>query len=128
MAWSYKAVETPLWRTRTSWRGHSFAWTQGDGSPADDPAIALTADEAARSQFALARQLAVPTVIICRQEGDDLLLETPWLPRPEYRWLTLHAVLESDPSGPSLWRLPASLRSVVLDELQERLGIVVEES
>jgi len=60
------------------------------------------------------------------REGENVVLTIPgWLPRPEYRWLSL---LATPTSGKhiSTWTLPASEEENVISCLRERLGLQSE--
>jgi hypothetical protein len=48
-----------------------------------------------------------------------------WLPRPEYRWLSLHAGPAKDSKRPR-WEIAAQDEASITDLLADRLGLVVE--
>lgn len=125
-AWRSDAAETPLWRAKSTWRGFVSAWTAG-ASPAAAQCLELAPDDAVRARFALARRQGHPITISVHVDADAALVTIPgWLPRAEYRWLSLHA----EPAGeatPASWRVPASVLPRVLDLLRQRLGVLVEE-
>ena len=55
-----------------------------------------------------------------------MTLEVPgWLPRPEYRWLSLHAAPVAESKGLG-WEISADAEAQVTKVLTERLGLVVE--
>ena len=126
-AWRREAGGSRLWWARTAYRGHRRAWAAGNGSPAECSFISLTADEADRTRFALLRLAgASPPVFIERSEGHSILEVPAWLPRPEYRWLSLQAEMIDDSSQGARWRLPPDEESLVAALLSKRLGLKVE--
>lgn len=126
-AWRRDAVDTPLWRARSTWRGFISAWTAG-ASPATAPCFELAPDDALRARFALARRQGHPITISVHADTDAARLTIPgWLPRAEYRWLSLHAEPASA-AVPGCWQVPAARLPRVLDLLRQRLGVTVEET
>lgn len=126
-AWRRDAVDTPLWRAQSTWRGFVSAWSAG-ASPATAPCFELAPDDAVRARFALARRQGHPLTISVHTDGDTALLTIPgWLPRAEYRWLALHAAPARD-AAPGFWHVPATVLPGVLDLLRQRLGVTVEET
>lgn len=116
--------EGRLWWARSRFGGHHRAWTTG-ASPAAGTFVALSADDADRARFALAREAGGRLALVVQRAGDASIIEVPaWLPRPEYRWLSLHA--EPAPEGKGMhWRVTDDgVRIATL--LSERLGLVVE--
>jgi hypothetical protein len=126
--WRRDAATARLWWARTSLRGHRRAWTSGEGSPAITPFVELSFDEADRARFALSRQAgASPTVVVERLDGYAFLEIPAWLPRAEYRWLSLQAEAAGDAVRATRWRVPLHVASAVTALLADRLGLVVEE-
>ncbi len=126
--WRRGATTARLWWARTSLRGHCRAWTSGEGSPATTPFVDLSFDEADRARFALSRQAgARPTVEVERLEGHAFLMIPAWLPRAEYRWLSLQAEAAGDAVQATRWRVPLHVASAVTALLTDQLGLVVEE-
>lgn len=126
-AWRRDAVDTPLWRAQSTWGGFVSAWSAG-ASPATAPYFELAPDDALRARFALARRQGHPLTLSVHTDSDAALLTIPgWLPRAEYRWLSLHATPARD-AAPGCWHLPAAALPDVLDLLRQRLGVTVEET
>lgn len=114
-----------LWWARTRFGGHHRAWTAGT-SPASSTFITLSPDDADRARFALSRDLAGAPVLRVERSSERVTLEVPgWLPRPEYRLLSLHAVPLADSRG-MRWDIPGDVEAQVIDVLTKRLGLVVE--
>lgn len=127
LAWRRDAAETQLWRARGTWGGFVSAWSAG-GSPATAPFFELPSDDAVRAQFGLARRAGHPLAVSVHAAADAVLLTIPgWLPRAEYRWLSLHADPALD-AEPGCWHVPAADLPRVLDMLRQRLGVLVEEA
>jgi hypothetical protein len=122
--WTWRRdARTPLWRARCNWGGFVSAWSAG-ASPATTPCFELPPEDGARARFALARRDGHP-VVVSVQAG--LLTIPGWLPRAEYRWLSLHAEPALD-AELGRWRVPAAELPRVLDMLRQRLGVLVEEA
>lgn len=86
----------------------------------------LSPDDADRARFALSREVAAASLLHVERSGNRVTLEVPgWLPRPEYRWLSLHAVPVPESKG-MRWELPADAEAQATKVLTERLGLVVE--
>lgn len=125
-AWRRDAGSTPLWRAKTAW-GHLSAWTTG-GSPGTTPFFELPPDDSARARFALARHDGRPLVVSVQIADDVACFSLPgWLPRAEYRWLSLLSEPGLD-AGSGNWRVPASEFPRVRDLLVQRLGVIVEDA
>ncbi|MFY9510350.1 MAG: hypothetical protein WAQ05_05195 [Rubrivivax sp.] len=124
MRWR-RSAEGRLWWARTRFGGHLRAWTSG-GSPATAPFVDLSADDADRARFALSRELPGAAVLRIVRSGSRVALELPgWLPRSEYRWLSLHA--EPTPETKGLgWEIAADDEAMITKPLVERLGLAVE--
>lgn len=122
--WAWRRdAETPLWRARSIWGGFVSAWSAG-GSPATSSFFELPPDDGVRARFALARRDGHPIVVSTQAEHLTL---PGWLPRAEYRWLSLHAEPAMD-LEPGRWRVPAPERARLLEMLRQRLGVIVEEA
>ena len=124
MRWR-RSNEGRLWWARTRFGGHYRAWT-ATGSPSTSPFVALSPDDADRARFALSREVASASALHVVRSGKRATLEVPgWLPRPEYRWLSLHA--EPTPETRGLrWEIAADDEAMITKLLAERLGLVVE--
>jgi len=117
--------EGQLWWARARFGGHHRVWTAG-GSPATNPFVALSPDDADRARFALSRKVKAASVLRVERSGTRVTLEVPgWLPRPEYRWLSLHAVAVAESKG-MRWDIPTDSEDQITTLLAERLGLVVE--
>jgi hypothetical protein len=124
MRWR-RSAEGRLWWARTRFGGHHRAWTAG-GSPATGPFVDLSADDADRARFALSREIPGASVLRIVRTGSRVALELPgWLPRSEYRWLSLHAEPTPDTKGLG-WGIAADDEAMITKPLVERLGLVVE--
>jgi hypothetical protein len=117
--------EGRLWWARTRFGGHYRAWT-ASGSPSTSPFVELNPDDADRARFALSREVAGASVLLVVRSDKRATLEfSAWLPRPEYRWLSLHA--EPLPNSKGLrWQIAAHEEAMITKLLTERLGLVVE--
>jgi hypothetical protein len=114
-----------LWWARTRFGGHHRAWTSG-ASPTKTSFVVLSADDADRARFALSREVEGASVLRLERAGKRVTLKVPgWLPRQEYRWLSLHAALAPDSKG-TLWEIAADDEPQVTKLLAERLGLVAE--
>ena len=114
-----------LWWARARFGGHHRAWTAG-ASPATNTFITLSPDDADRARFALSCELASVSLLRVGRAGKRVTIELPgWLPRPEYRWLSLHAVPVAESKGMS-WEVSAEAEALVTKVLTERLSLVVE--
>lgn len=121
-----RASEGRLWWARTRFGGHHRAWTTG-ASPATSAFITLSPEDADRARFALSREVALASLLRVERSGSHVTIEVPgWLPRSEYRWLSLHAAPVADSKG-LRWEFPADAEKQVTKVLTERLGLVVEE-
>lgn len=120
-----RSDEGQLWWARTRFGGHHRVWTKG-ASPATSGFITLSHDEADRARFALSRQLESASLLSVERSGKYVTLKLPgWLPRPEYRWLSLHAAPVAESKGMS-WEISAGAEALVSKVLTERLGLVAE--
>ncbi len=84
-------VRTPskLWRARNRWRRWVYAWTAG-APPSSEPFVSLESDEGARTAYALARGLRGGWRSLLRRRPESAEFDIPaWLPRAEYRYLSL---------------------------------------
>lgn len=124
--WRRDAPGARLWWARTGLRGHRRAWTAGDGSPAGAPFIELSIDDADRARFSLSRTAGASPSLRVEVVDGHAMLEVPWLPRPEYRWLSLQAESAGDATQAMRWRLPSEALQTVTDLLAERLGLALE--
>ncbi len=115
-----------LWWSRTRFGGHHRAWTAG-GAPSTNPFVILSMDDADRARFALSREVVGAYVLRVHRSGERVTVEVPgWLPRPEYRWLSLHAVLVAESKG-MCWEISADSEVQITKLLTDRLGLAVEE-
>jgi len=124
MRWR-RSVEGRLWWARSRFGGHHRAWT-ASGSPATSPFVDLSSDDADRARFALSREVPGASVLRILRSGSRVTFQLPgWLPRAEYRWLSLHAVPLPDSKGMG-WYVDADDQATVTEPLAERLGLVVD--
>jgi len=124
MRWR-RSNEGRLWWARTRFGGHHRAWT-ASGAPSTSPFVELSPDDADRARFALSREVTGASVLRIVRSGKRVTLEVPaWLPRPEYRWLSLHAERTPDTKGLH-WDVAADDETMIAKLLAERLGLVVE--
>ncbi|MBC5785974.1 hypothetical protein H8N03_23755 [Ramlibacter sp. USB13] len=120
-----RSSEGQLWWARTRFGGHHRAWT-ASASPATSPFVTLSPDDADRARFALSREVEAASVLRVARSGKRVTLEIPgWLPRPEYRWLSLHAACVADSKG-MRWEISSDSEDQITKLLAERLGLVVE--
>lgn len=124
--WRRDATAASLWWARTAFRGHVRAWTAGDGSPSMARFIELGVDDADRARFALSRRAGAGAPVTVARGGGHAVLEVPtWLPRPEYRWLSLQAEPAGDEVQTTRWRVPTEAVNAVAATLADRLGLLV---
>lgn len=124
MRWR-RSSEGRLWWARTRFGGHHRTWT-ASGPPSTSPFVELNPDDADRARFALSRGVAGASVLRVVRSGKRATLELPaWLPRPEYRWLSLHAEPSPDTKG-LRWEVPADDEAMITRLLAGRLGLVAE--
>lgn len=124
MRWR-RSNEGRLWWARTRFGGHHRAWT-ASGSPSTSPFVELSPDDADRARFALSREVPGASVLRVVRSAKRVTLEVPgWLPRPEYRWLSLHAKPTPDTKG-LRWEVAADDEAMITKLLAERLGLVAE--
>ena len=124
MRWR-RGIEGRLWWARTRFGGHYRAWT-ASGSPSTSPFVELSPDDADRARFALSREVADASVLRIVRSGNRTTLELPaWIPRPEYRWLSLHAEQLPDTKGLG-WDVSADDEAMITKLLAERLGLVAK--
>ena len=120
-----RSNEGQLWWARTRFGGHHRAWT-ASASPATSPFVPLSPDDADRARFALSRKVKAASVLRVERSGKRVTLEVPgWLPRPEYRWLSLHAVPVAESKG-MRWEISTDNEDQITKLLSERLGLTVE--
>ncbi|MCB9610611.1 MAG: hypothetical protein H6716_28740 [Polyangiaceae bacterium] len=120
-----RSNEGQLWWARTRFGGHHRAWT-ASASPATRPFVTLSPDDADRARFALSRKVEVASILRVGRTGKRVTIEIPgWLPRPEYRWLSLHAVAVAESKG-MRWETSTDREDQITKVLAERLGLVVE--
>jgi len=126
MGWRY-GDEGRLWWARARFGGHHRAWTEG-GAPSTSRYVELGADDADRARFALSREVTDALRLRVTSSGERFTLEMPaWLPRPEYRWLSLRAVPAPDCKGLT-WKVSAEDEPMITNMLTERLGLIAEVS
>lgn len=119
----WRGNEGRLWWARTRFGGHLRAWTTG-ASPSTCPFIVLSPDDADRSRFALSRDEAAASTLRIQRSGERVTLELPgWLPRPEYRWLSLHAAPLVE-SKRMRWEVGGDDEIQITKLLADRLGLV----
>jgi hypothetical protein len=117
--------EGRLWWARTRFGGHHRAWTANE-SPSRRPFVELSADEADRARFALSREVAGASLLRVERTSERATIQAPgWLPRPEYRWLSLHVAPAPESNG-MRWEVAADDETQITKLLSERLGLVVE--
>lgn len=120
-----RSSEGQLWWARTRFGGHRRAWT-ASGSPSTSPFVELSPADADRARFALAREVAGAWVLRRVRSGERVAIELPgWLPRPEYRWLSLQAVAVAESKG-MRWEISTDSEDQITKLLSERLGLTVE--
>ena len=120
-----RSSEGQLWWARTRFGGHHRAWT-ASASPATSPFVPLSPDDADRARFALSRKVKAASILRVERSGKRVTLEVPgWLPRPEYRWLSLHAVPVAESKG-MRWEISTDNEDQTTKLLGERLGLIVE--
>lgn len=120
-----RSSEGQLWWARARFGGHHRAWT-ASASPATSPFVTLSPDDADRARFALSRTIEAASVLRVDRAGERVTIELPgWLPRPEYRWLSLHAVSVAESKG-MRWEMSTDGEDQITKLLSERLGLTVE--
>ncbi|MDP1917105.1 MAG: hypothetical protein Q8L14_12770 [Myxococcales bacterium] len=120
-----RASEGRLWWAHAPFGGHRRAWTAG-GSPATSVFITLSPEDADRARFALSREKASASMLRVERADNRVTLEVPgWLPRSEYRWLSLHAAPVAESRG-LRWQVSADAEPKITKVLTDRLGLVVE--
>lgn len=120
-----RSSEGKLWWARTRFGGHHRAWT-ASASPTTSPFVTLSPDDADRARFALSRTFEAASVLRVERTGNRVTIELPaWLPRPEYRWLSLHAVAVGESRG-MRWEISRDNEDQITKVLSERLGLTVE--
>lgn len=120
-----RSDEGQLWWARTRFGSHHRAWT-ASASPATSPFVTLSPDDADRARFALSRKVEAASVLRVERSGKRVTIELPgWLPRPEYRWLSLHAVAVAEGKG-MRWEISTDGEDQITKLLSERLGLTVE--
>ena len=124
-AWSGKRTDARLWRARTPFGWYRWAWTGPEPSadgPATRPFVSLSQDEGERAPFALLRAADAAPVMVWTEVGGGMVLEVKtWLPRPEYRWLSLHA--EPLSGSATSWLVASAARAEIEATLRDRLGL-----
>ena len=114
-----------LWWAHTRFGGHHRVWTAG-ASPATSVFVVLSPDDADRARFALMRGTEGRAKATVQRSAGAVLVDVPaWLPRPEYRWLSLYAEPEAELQG-ARWKIAADDEARITELLAERLGLVVE--
>jgi hypothetical protein len=117
--------EGQLWWARTRFGGHHRAWTAST-SPATSPFVPLSPEDADRARFALARKIAAASILRVERSAGHVTIELPgWPPRPEYRWLSLHATAVEGGKG-IRWEIATDGEDHITKLLHERLGLTVE--
>ncbi len=120
------AADARLWRARTRWAYWRYAWTSG-GPPSVRAFLSLTTDEGARSVFAVAAAAGRPISLRIEGTGDETsLVFAQWLPRAEFRYLSI-VTSTSERAGSSVrWKIPQHRATEVLARLRDRLSVEVE--
>lgn len=114
-----------LWKARDRWGRWRHAWTK-DGSPRDAPFVTLSADEGARTVFALARLASASMEIAVTRDGTTAELEIPyWLPVAEHRYLAVLATPQAGEGRRGRWSIPVDRLPALRDALRERLGLTL---
>ena len=117
-----------IWKARTGWGYWLHAWTGCDKPPSTAVHVTLSADDANRTVFALARTLRQPIQVQVVDDADMVVIGIrEWLPRAEYRYLSTVASLLSRESYMNRWAIPLKRAEEVLSTLNSRLGVVREE-
>lgn len=120
-----RSNEGRLWWARTRFGGHHRAWT-ASASPAMSSFVTLSPDDADRARFALSRKVEAASMLRVERAGRRATIELPgWLPRPEYRWLSLHAVAVAEGKG-MRWETSTDNEDQITKLLAERLGLTVK--
>lgn len=120
-----RSNEGQLWWARTRFGGHVRAWT-ASASPATSPFVTLSTEDADRARFALSRKHGAALMLRIERSESRVLIEVPgWLPRSEYRWLSLHAAPLPESRG-LRWEISTSAETQIAKVLTDRLGLVVE--
>lgn len=120
-----RSNEGRLWWARTRFGGHHRAWT-ASAPPSMSPFIELSPDDADRARFALSRDVAGASVLMVERSAGRVTIEVPgWLPRPEYRWVSLRAAPASEGKG-TRWKVSSEDEAQITKLLVERLGLHVE--
>ncbi len=114
-----------LWRARSPYGRWLFAWTASHQTPAVVDFISLSDDDAARTVFALAREQEHPVQARVEQHGEECrLFLREWLPRAEYRFLSVLGTCEFV-DRVAVWTFAATRLEHVFSTLTERLGLLV---
>ncbi len=114
-----------LWRARQSWGRWVSAWTEPGESPATGKFVMLWSDEANRTVFALARAAEEPVRCgLTHEDGRVVLKLKPWLPRAEYRYLSVLARQLPREGDTQCWALSEASLSDVQRILEEQLGLL----
>lgn len=88
--------------------------------------VTLSPDDADRARFALSRKVEAASMLRVERAGRRATIELPgWLPRPEYRWLSLHAVAVAEGKG-MRWETSTDNEDQITKLLAERLGLTVK--
>lgn len=120
-----RSNEGRLWWARTQFGGHRRAWTAG-ASPAKSVFVGLSADDTDRARFAICRAAGGGSVLTVDRSANESVIVLPsWLPRAEYRWLSLRAELLPETKG-LRWKVTSDQEAAITTQLVERLGLVVE--
>lgn len=126
--WRRPPARARLWRARHPVRRFVNAWTAGE-PPSVARYVELNSDEALRTRFAEAAGLGAPARVRVGRLESETLLEVPgWLPRAEYRWLSLLARPAGDGVGTRRWAITPGEAAGVLLNLRECLGVEVDEA
>lgn len=124
--WKSASNGSALWRSRNRLGHWLWAWSSG-GSPQNYDFVSLTADEARRTLFALARTQGSG---ICAELSSDtekaVLSLSEWLPSAEYRYLSIVSMSFVREGKWNRWAIPLRQLKSVADFLSSRLGIRVE--
>lgn len=128
LRWQPRATDgTRLWRARNALGRWRWAWTPAAKAPDSGPHVRLTADEASRTAFAVARGSRHPVAArLARGPATCNLWVDAWLPRAEYRYLSTLGTAVAE-GARVRWSLPRSAAESALPRLVDRLGLELRE-
>jgi hypothetical protein len=123
--WRRQSDDTArLWRARAGYGRWLWAWSSSGQSPSLAPFMSLTTDEGARTVFAVARGIVGQ---VSRFGTTAELSLSAWLPRAEYRYLSITSTAYRRDGGVSRWTVPQDRLEEVSQTLSRRLGLEFRE-